>query len=129
MRRLAILLLLSSALAGSALAADPPRRFVVFFQEWSAAIDDTAQSVVTEAADFAKAHPRSMVQVHGYADPVGSRQANVLMSQLRAQRVSDQLLGDGIPASRIRQDGHGPVKFAISSQESRRVVVEIAGGR
>ncbi len=126
MRRLAVLLLLFSVLAGSAFAADPPRRFVVFFQEWSGALDDSAQGVVAEAASFAKANPRSTVQVHGYADPTGSRQANALMSQLRAQRVSDQLIGDGVPNLRVHQDGRGSIKFAISSVESRRVVVEIA---
>jgi outer membrane protein OmpA-like peptidoglycan-associated protein len=128
MRRHAFLLLLLSVLAGSAHAEDTKaRRFVVFFQEWSAALDEPAQAVITQAADFAKANPRAPVRVHGYADPTGSREANILMSELRAQRVADQLRDAGIAPARIRQDGHGSVKFAITSLESRRVEVEIPG--
>jgi outer membrane protein OmpA-like peptidoglycan-associated protein len=126
MPAIAILLLLSAIIAGPAGAAEQPRRFVVFFQEWSAALDPTAQSVVGEAAGFARSHPRARVSVHGFADPTGGRTANVLMSELRAQRVTDQLQEDGIAAKRIRQNGHGSVKFAITSLESRRVEVEVA---
>lgn len=129
MRRLAILLLLFSACVGSAHAADPAPRFVVFFQEWSAAMDDAAQGVVSQAAAYTKAHPRDQVRVHGFADPTGSRQANILLSELRAQRVSDQMQENGIPVARIRLDGHGSVKFAISSIESRRVTVEFVPAR
>ena len=47
MRRIAAALCLTILCAQSALAApDRPRVFVVFFQEWSAAIDETAQSVI-----------------------------------------------------------------------------------
>lgn len=126
MRRLAILLLLFAITIGAADAAEQPRRFVVFFQEWSAAIDDSAQSVITEAANFAKANPHAAVRVHGFADPTGSKEANILLSQLRAQRVTDQMKDDGVTAKRIRQDGRGSVSFAITSLESRRVEVEIA---
>jgi outer membrane protein OmpA-like peptidoglycan-associated protein len=125
MRRLALLLLLSALVAGPAQAAEQPRRFVVFFQEWSAALDPNAQSVISEAADLAKATPGARIRVHGFADPTGSRAANILLSELRAQRVADQMQDDGIPRLRIRQDGHGAVKFAYTSQESRRVEVEV----
>jgi len=65
MRRLGILFLLL-AFAGGARAADPPtQKFVVFFQEWSAAMDETALSVVTQAADWAKTHPGEVVRVDG----------------------------------------------------------------
>ena len=48
MHRLGLLLLLLCAAIGSARAADPPaQKFVVFFQEWSAQIDDPAQSVIS----------------------------------------------------------------------------------
>ena len=100
---------------------------MVFFQEWSAAIDDAAQSVISQAAEQVKSHPGSVAHVNGFADPTGSRQANILMSDLRAQVVVDQLLSDGVDAKRVRQRGHGSVQFALSSQESRRV--EISVGR
>jgi len=126
MRRLGIVILLLCATAGTAAAADPPRKFVVFFQEWSAAIDDPAQSVISDAAAWLKSHPGDTAQINGFADPTGSKQANILLSDLRAQVVVDQLQTDGVDAKRLRQRGHGSVQFALSGQESRRVEIAIA---
>jgi outer membrane protein OmpA-like peptidoglycan-associated protein len=127
MHRLGLLLLLLCAATGSARAADPtPQKFVVFFQEWSAAIDDSAQSVITQAADWVKAHPGDIAHVNGFADPTGSKQANILLSDLRAQVVVDQLVSDGVDTKRVRQRGHGSVQFALTGQESRRVEISIS---
>jgi outer membrane protein OmpA-like peptidoglycan-associated protein len=125
MYRLGLLLLLMCATGVGARAADPPQKFVVFFQEWSAAIDDSAQDVISHAADWVKSHPGVVVHVNGFASTVGSRPANVLLADLRAQVVVDQLLTDGVEAKRVQQRGHGPVQFAISAQESRRVEISI----
>ncbi len=124
MHRLGLLLLLWCAAIGSASAAEPPaQKFVVFFQEWSAQIDDPAQSVITHAAEWAKSHPGTVVHVNGFASTIGSRKANVLLADLRAQVVVDQLQSDGIEQQRVRQRGHGPVQFALTAQESRRVEI------
>jgi outer membrane protein OmpA-like peptidoglycan-associated protein len=127
MRRLGLLLLLLCAATGSARAADlPAQKFVVFFQEWSAAIDDNAQAVIGNAAAWVKSHPGNIAHVNGFADPTGSREANILLSELRAQVVVDQLKTDGVDQSRVRQRGHGSVQFALTSQESRRVEISIS---
>jgi outer membrane protein OmpA-like peptidoglycan-associated protein len=126
MRRFGILFLLLSVAIGSAHAADaPPPKFVVFFQEWSAALDEPAQSVISQAAEWVKSHPGNVARVNGFADPTGSKQANALMSDLRAQMVVDQLQTDGVNPKSIRQRGHGSVQFALTSQESRRVEISI----
>lgn len=128
MHRMGLVLLLSCAAIGTAGAADPPpQKFVVFFQEWSAAIDDPAQAVIAEAADWVKAHPGNVARISGFASPNGSRKANVLLADLRAQVVVDQLVTDGVDAKRVQQRGRGPVPFALTAQESRRV--EISVGR
>jgi outer membrane protein OmpA-like peptidoglycan-associated protein len=128
MPRVAILWLLFCSICGAAYAADnQPRRFVIFFTEWSAAVDESAQDVISQAAAVAKSQPRKTVKVIGYADPTGSRQANILLSELRAQRVADQLASDGVAASRVERIGRGSVRFAHDSQESRRVEVSIGG--
>jgi outer membrane protein OmpA-like peptidoglycan-associated protein len=120
MRLVALLLL--SLLAGTAYAQQSPT-YVVYFQEWSAAIDNSAQGEIANAAAWAKAHPDVTVQVVGSADPTGSRAANILLSELRAQVVVDQLAADGAEAQRIAQTGTGSVQFALTSQESRRVTI------
>jgi outer membrane protein OmpA-like peptidoglycan-associated protein len=125
MRRLGILFLLFCVAIGGARAADPPQKFVVFFQEWSAVIDDSAQAVISQAAEWVKSHPGNVAHVSGFADTTGSRQANILLSELRAQVVVDQLQTDGVDPKRVQQQGHGSVQFALSSQESRRVEISI----
>jgi outer membrane protein OmpA-like peptidoglycan-associated protein len=125
MRRLVLLLVLLCATGGVRAADVPAQKFVVFFQEWSAAMDDPALSVIAQAADWVKSHPGNVAHVHGFASPVGSRQANVLLADLRAQVVADQLQADGIDPKRIAQRGRGPVEFALTPQESRRVEISI----
>ena len=126
MRRLGIVFLLLFAAIATARAADPPaQKFVVFFQEWSAALDEQAQDVITHAADWVKSHPGNVAHVSGFASTVGSRQANILLADLRAQVVVDQLQTDGVDTKRIQQRGHGPVAFALTPQESRRVEISI----
>jgi outer membrane protein OmpA-like peptidoglycan-associated protein len=128
MRRLATLLLLFCFSCGGAWAADGTvRRFVVFFPEWSAALDASAEGVIGQAASFAKAQSQGTVTVIGFADTTGSKTANVLLSQLRAQRVSDLLQTGGVAQTRIHPIGRGSVTFAMTSQESRRVEIAITG--
>src|ERR1700760_1738171 len=126
MRRLWLVSLLLLAVSGSTYAADnPPQKFVVFFQSWSAAIDDSAQTVISTAADWVKSHPGNVALVNGFASTVGGKQANILLADLRAQVVADQLQSDGVDAKRIRQRGHGPVQYELTAQESRRVEISI----
>lgn len=106
-------------------AAQPTQSVVVFFREWSAALDPAAQHAIDRAAHWAKAHPAAHLKVIGYADPTGSKRANVLLSELRAQVVVDQLVSDGIAANRLRQNGEGSVQFGLTSQESRRVAISL----
>ncbi len=124
MRRFAAVVLLS-LLAGSA-QAQPAPSYVVFFQEWSAALDNPALGVIGQAADFAKAHPAMRVQVTGFADATGSQKANILLSELRAQVVVDQLTSDGVGPQRISDVGAGSVQSVFTKQESRRVQVSFS---
>jgi|SRR5271166_4012238 len=126
MRRFACLLLVLVA-ACTATAPTPPHRILVFFQEWSAAIDKPASGAITEAAQWAKDHPADAIKVTGYADPTGSALANDYMSRTRAQVVADQLVTDGVDRSRIVIGAQGATGFTQTSQESRRVEVAIGG--
>ncbi len=110
----------------SARAADTSsRNYIVFFKEWSAAIDKPAASVISAAAKAAKANPAMKVHVIGYADTTGSGQANHYLTQLRAQVVTDALTADGLPADRIEQAAEGAVPAIGTKQESRRVTIAL----
>ncbi len=127
MYRIALLFLLCFTLTRANAAEPPTQKFVVFFEEWSARLDDSAQAVIDQAASAAKAQPKAIVYVEGFADPTGSGKANALLTDLRAQIVMDRLQADGVPLSRLQARGHGSVKFALSSQESRRVEISLGG--
>ena len=61
----------------------------------------------------AEAHSGRFVPAAGFAEPAGSRKAN--------GRPADSPPADGESATPMV--GHGPVRFAVSSRESRRVAI------
>ncbi len=113
------------ALGACATFEAPSRRFVVFYGDLSAKLDNSAEAVVSGAAEFAKRHPEQPIVVSGFADPDGTPQSNIDISRARAQVVSDQLVADGIPVGRIQRRARGAVNFELSSQESRRVEIAV----
>ena len=116
-------LLVAAAVTGQAHAE--PQKMVVFFQEWSAALDDDATKVINDAAGIVKADNGKHITVAGYADTTGSEAANKLLSDLRAQVVTDRLVEDGIAADSIRQAGKGETPADGFKQESRRVTITV----
>ncbi len=122
---LAVFLLLSACAVPTPQAGNTGRPFLVFFQEWSAAIDDSANATLDAVAQRARAVPAAKVVVTAYADPTGSAEANAEMTRLRARRVSDVLEGLGVAPARIERRPMGAVGFTGTSQESRRVEITI----
>jgi len=127
MRRIALMLLGCFMIVQVRAADAQPRKFVVFFQQWSAALSANAVKVIGHASDFAKANPGATVHVNAFADPAAGRRASALLTDLRAQVVMDQLQRDGVPEARVLGRGHGSVQFALTPQESRRVEINVAG--
>ena len=123
-RRIAIL---SAALALLAIAvpARAEQKFLVFFHAWSAELEPTAQDVVNAAAAYAKANPGMRVEIFGFSSTTGSKQANLYLSLLRAQIVSDKLAEAGIEAGRIARVGEGSVNAVGSVEEARRVEIVV----
>jgi outer membrane protein OmpA-like peptidoglycan-associated protein len=113
------------ALGGCAMGEGSTSRYVVFYQQWSAQLDNSATAVVNGAAAFAMRHPTQPVIVVGYADPDGSPQANIDISRARAQVVSDALIAQGVAPARIQRSARGTTSFTGTSQESRRVEIDV----
>ena len=97
---------------------------VVFFAEKSAALEPAAADIIAHAASLAKASPDAPVVVRGWTDSGGSPQADILLSQQRAQRVADALVADGVPVSRISRQGRGQT-HDDPGVESRRVEIRV----
>lgn len=111
----------------TAVRAAPVPNYVVFFQEWSAGLDQPALQTIATAAAAAAKNPTAPVNVTGYADPLGSKQANIYLSETRAQVVIDQLTADGVAPERTHLHAAGITNYSLTSQESRRVVITIGG--
>jgi outer membrane protein OmpA-like peptidoglycan-associated protein len=100
--------------------------YVVYFQEWSAGLDDTGAQAVQQAADQARQHPGVPILVTGYAaNSTGSSAANELLSRTRAQQVVDKLRADGVEASRIRLNADGATGYQLDPLEARRVSISL----
>jgi outer membrane protein OmpA-like peptidoglycan-associated protein len=121
MRRLSLVLGLC-LLAGC--ANGPSRKYVVFFTRDSTTLDDPARWVVTHAAQQAMQYPQSVITVEGYAAAHGNLSADELLAVDRTKKVSNQLVGDGVAAGRIRQVPRAPSN-EDGSVGARRVEIEI----
>lgn len=129
MRRLvapALALAATLAMAACAMRQSPEaQKFVVFFTDFSAQLDDAAKQTVARAAHSAGDHPDAGVYVVGYAAADNSPAANRALSVARAHVVADALRDAGVPPGRIRTHGKGPIEYALDPLQARRVVVSI----
>ena len=116
---------LSSCMTGSAPPSGTPA-MIVFFADKSAALEPNDADIIAHAADLAKASPSAPVLVRGWTDSDGSPQADVVLSQLRAQHVADALVADGVAPARISRQGRGQT-HDDPGVESRRVEIRVGG--
>jgi outer membrane protein OmpA-like peptidoglycan-associated protein len=126
MRKILTTVLLLSLPSCAMLAPDSAPGYLVFFTQYSADIDPPAAAVIARAAAAAKASPSLPVEVRGYTDSFGSASADVVLSQRRAQRVSDALIADGVNPNRITRQGRGQTG-EDPGVASRRVEIDIGG--
>jgi outer membrane protein OmpA-like peptidoglycan-associated protein len=87
---------------------------------------------VTQLAEFLTRHPQRSAVIEGHTDSVGSRAANMDLSDRRAQSVLAALVGLGVGADRLQATGQGPDSPVASNgsaagrQMNRRVEVVFA---
>ncbi|MGE4481647.1 OmpA family protein [Acidocella sp.] len=110
----------------------PPPATPVFFQPFSAALDQPALNAISTAAKAANAQPGAAVVVIGAADSVGSKLANKYLSETRAQVVADQLAADGVAQERLHIHATGMIAPSHDApgtpvQGDRRVLIQIGG--
>ena len=114
---------LSSCMTQPAQMAGTPS-MVVFFADKSAALEPADSDIIAHAASLAKAAPDAPVLVRGWTDSDGSPQADIVLSQQRAQRVAEALIADGVAPTRIARQGRGQT-HDDPGVESRRVEIRV----
>ncbi len=99
-----------------------PEGFDVEFRTASSALDVNDRLRLNEVIALLATRPDLRVMITGYADASGNREANLRLSQARAQMVRQYLLQSGMAEHRILINFFGDAK-AEGSARDRRVEV------
>jgi OmpA-OmpF porin, OOP family len=87
----------------------------IFFDSGKADLRPESQQAIGEIAKLLKADGVLKVFVVGHTDNVGGVDANIKLSEARAQAVVQALLKNGIEAARLRAFGNGPYSPVASN--------------
>ncbi len=90
------------------------------FDKWD--LNDAAQTSLASLVKELRENPRLTVDLEGYADPVGTYDYNVALSQRRVEAVRRFLVEKGIELPRIHFVGLGPLADRGQPDEQKRRV-------
>ncbi|MCK9491468.1 MAG: OmpA family protein [Sulfurimonas sp.] len=85
-----------------------------------------------EFATFLKQNPTYDAEIIGHTDSVGRAEANMLLSQKRANAAKSALISEGIDESRLTSKGRGELEPVISNRTkegraaNRRIEVKLS---
>ncbi len=77
------------------------------FETGSATLKPASQEQLHNIAEILKAFPRVKIKIGGYTDNVGNPEANMKLSQSRADKVMKELVVLGVEAERMKAEGYG----------------------
>jgi len=77
------------------------------FEPDSANLTAQGRDMVISLSRVAKRYPSTYVNVDGFTDTNGERDANMMISQERADAVADVLSDEGVESRRLSAVGHG----------------------
>jgi peptidoglycan-associated lipoprotein len=88
--------------------------------------DPSNKRALARAVRWLAAHADVRVTVEGHADPVGTPERNMTLSESRANNVRDLLVAEGIDESRIDVAAFGDtrLKYGRTDGRNRRVTIE-----
>lgn len=88
----------------------------IFFESGSAALQAKSQAELETLLRFLLKNPALQIEIGGHTDDVGNDDANLKLSQSRAEAVKQFLTEKGIPETRITAKGYGEAKPVASNQ-------------
>ncbi len=93
----------------------------IFFNTASYVLLPASNAELEKLARLLKANPDLRIELGGHTDDVGSDDANLKLSDQRANAVRDHLIAQGIEADRITAKGYGETKpIATNDTEEGR---------
>lgn len=103
----------------------------IFFQFGSAKLEESSYSELDRMVETMEVNKNMVIEVQGHTDNVGSNEANLKLSQLRADEVANYIKSKKIKAERVLSVGFGETKPKTSNNTTegqainRRVEFEI----
>jgi len=91
------------------------------FETGSATLKPSSAEQLKNIAEIMKAYPKVKMKIGGYTDNVGSADANLKLSQKRAENTMQEIVKLGVDAKRLEAEGYG-VKHPVadnSTEEGR----------
>jgi OOP family OmpA-OmpF porin len=107
-------------------------RNIIQFEEGSADIARSSLRLLSQLASIALRCDRHRIEIAGHTDDAGARDANVSLSQRRAEAVADNLAGQGVARDRLRAVGYGPDRprasngTAVGQAANRRIEFKVS---
>jgi outer membrane protein OmpA-like peptidoglycan-associated protein/uncharacterized protein YidB (DUF937 family) len=93
---------------------------VLNFATGSAVLPEASRPVLQEAATKIEALPAgTVIEIGGHTDNTGAADANVALSQQRADAVRNALIQDGVKPEMLTAKGYGPNKPADSNDTAQ----------
>jgi outer membrane protein OmpA-like peptidoglycan-associated protein len=77
------------------------------FDTGSTNLTADSKAQISTVAAILKAYPTSQIKIGGYTDNQGDPDANMKLSDARAKRVMEEIVGSGIAADRVQAEGYG----------------------
>jgi outer membrane protein OmpA-like peptidoglycan-associated protein/tetratricopeptide (TPR) repeat protein len=103
----------------------------LFFDTNKYDLKPQSRTELNRLTEFMRQYKDVQIEVSGYTDNVGTPEANMLLSQRRAQAVMDYLASHGVTASRLRSKGYGeksplaPNDSELHRRQNRRIELHI----
>jgi outer membrane protein OmpA-like peptidoglycan-associated protein len=122
-RWMAILLL--AALGGCSWLSDS-RKYSVYFEPYSADLNQQGHETIAAVAEFARSHPMQPIAVDGFSAPADPKRDVDGLSAQRADVIRQALVGDGVSPGRITLTANGVIDpKTLPSVAVRRVDIAV----
>jgi outer membrane protein OmpA-like peptidoglycan-associated protein len=92
---------------------DPPKEFVldnVYFDTGKSSLKPNSNKALNDLVEVLKTKNTMMIEIQGHTDDVGNAEANLKLSQERAEAVKKYLASKGIDETRVGAKGFGSSK-------------------